>query len=403
MNSRQRLITSLQHKEPDRIPLDLDSMAASGIAGMAYNSLVNHLDIPSTETRLWDPYQLLAIPESHLLRHFHIDTLPVRLPIPGMNPNNPRWKSWNLPDGSSAFIPEGFNPQKNTHGDWFLVDAVGNQTHKLPKDGFYFDQTFIPLANAETPSDIKSFPFVYLNKQDCKLIASHAKHLYESSDKGIVCRFRGSILEVACELRGWENFMVDLAINQKMAHALMQKILDSYLEILPYYLELIAPYSQVIVLGDDLGDQQNTLFSPQMYKQMIKPYHQQLVQTIKSNSDLFVFFHSDGNIRTLIPDLIEIGIDIINPVQVSANQMNPKELKKQFGKDIVFWGASVDSQHTLPFAKQQQVSAQVRELIDIFAPGGGYVFAPIHNIQAKVPPENIVAMYETAYQYGKYL
>jgi len=402
MNPRERLLTTLQHKEPDHIPVDLDSMAASGIAAMAYNKLKDHLGVTGGQTRIWDPPQLLAIPEEEILARFHIDTRPARMPIQGLDLTQQIWKEWILPDGSPGFLPSNFNPVKNERGDYELIDETGQVTHRLPAEGFYFDQILYPLINATTVAEIEAYPLADFTETELRWMEQEARRLYETTDKAVVCRFRGSLFEAACSLRGWERFMMDLIAEPKIAQALVEKLTNHYLENLPGYLQAVGEYSQVIVLGDDLGNQKTTFMSPAMYRDKIKPYHKKIVQAIKDQSDLFVFLHSDGNIRKLIPDLIEIGIDILNPVQISAKDMIPKELKKEFGKDIVFWGAGADTQHVLPFTSPEEVQQHVKELIDIFAPGGGYVFTQIHNIQANVPPENIVAMWDTAHEYGTY-
>lgn len=402
MNSRERVLTALRHKEPDRVPIDFNSMAASSISAMAYNSLKLHLGITCGETKIWDPFQLLAIPERGIRSRFSVDTLPVRMPIHGLDIKNPTWKEWVLPDGSKGLIPSGFNPVLDDRGDWVILGSGKQVKHRLPQGGYYFDQVHYPLAEATSISEIEDYTLPDFTKEELAWMHDAAKSLYERTDKAIVCRFRGSILEKACSLRGWERYMMDLAIEPKLAHCLNQKLTDHYLENLPGFLDAVDPYSQVIVVHDDLGNQNNTLISVQMYRRMIKPYHRQIYQAIKTYSDMFLFMHSDGSIRNLIPDLIDVGVDILNPVQISARDMKPVSLKRDFGSDIVFWGAGADTQHVLPFSSPQEVRDHVRELMDIFSPGGGYVFNQIHNIQTNVPPENIVAMFEAAYEFGSY-
>ncbi len=324
MNARERLLTTLQHKEPDHIPIDLDSMAASGIAAMAYNKLKDHLGIPGGQTRIWDPPQLLAIPEEKILTRFRIDTRPVRMPILGLDLAQQIWKEWTLPDGSPGFLPSNFNPIKNERGDYELIDDAGEVTHRLPAEGYYFDQILYPLINATTVAEIEAYQLADFSAEELKWMEQEARRLYETTDKAVVCRFRGSLFEAACSLRGWERFMMDLIAEPKIAQALVEKLTNHYLKNLPGYLRAVGAYSQVIVLGDDLGNQKTTFMSPDMYRNKLKPFHKKIVQAIKDQSNLFVFLHSDGNIRKLIPDLIEIGIDILNPVQISAKDMIPQ-------------------------------------------------------------------------------
>jgi uroporphyrinogen decarboxylase len=195
---------------------------------------------------------------------------------------------------------------------------------------------------------------------------------------------------------------MDLALEPKLAHALAQKLADHAVANLERYLDAVGDYIQIIQMGDDLGTQRGPQMSPAMYWEFIKPRHRQIYQYVKAHSNLYVFLHSCGSIYALIPYLIEAGVDILNPVQISAVAMDPTRLKREFGRDLVFWGGGADTQHVLPDAKPEEVRQHVRELIEIFAPGGGFVFCQVHNIQANVPPANVVAMFEAALEFGRY-
>jgi uroporphyrinogen decarboxylase len=196
--------------------------------------------------------------------------------------------------------------------------------------------------------------------------------------------------------------MMDMALEPKLAQALTQKLADHYVTNLPRYLDAVGDYIQIIQMGDDLGTQNGPQMSPEMYRQIIKPAHRQVYEYVKTHSDLYIFLHTCGSIYRLIPDLIEVGVDILNPVQISAAEMDPARLKREFGQDVVFWGGGANTQHVLASATPEKVRQHVRELIEIFAPGGGYVFCQVHNIQANVPPENVVAMFEAALEFGRY-
>lgn len=402
MNSRERVLTTLHHEEPDRVPIDLDGMAASGIAAMAYNGLKRHLDVQDNPTYVWDPMQLLAVPDESIVGRFAIDTAPVRMPIPGLDLEESEWEEWTLPDGSKAQIPAGLELRREADRDWVMVDDNGRVTHRLPEGGYYFDRVYYPLADATTVAEIEAFDIPDFSPTELVWMAAEAEHLYETTDRALLCRFRGSILEKACSLRGWQQYMTDLVASPKLAHAVNQRLTDHYLKNLRPFLDAVGDYSQVIVLGDDLGNQNRPLMSPDMYRKMIKPYHQQIYTAVREESDLYLFMHSDGNIRSLIPDIIDLGVDILNPVQTSAQDMEAAALKQEFGDDLVFWGAGIDTQHVLPFAEPAEVRQHVREVLEVLAPGGGFVFTTIHNIQANVPPENIVAMYEAVAEFGSY-
>jgi uroporphyrinogen decarboxylase len=200
---------------------------------------------------------------------------------------------------------------------------------------------------------------------------------------------------------GLENFLMALLTEPAFADRLMETITDIYIESCNRYLEFVGPYIQVFTFWDDLAGQNGWIINPEVYRKRIKPRHKRLVEAIKKKTDAKLFYHSCGATRGLIPDLIDSGFDILNPVQVSAKGMNTKELKAEFGRDIVFWGGGVDTQQVLPFGTPDEVVDEVKRRIDDLAPGGGFVFAAVHNIQAFVPPENIVAAFDTALQYGR--
>jgi uroporphyrinogen decarboxylase len=402
MNSRERVLTALRHQEPDRVPIDLDGMASTGIMAIAYNRLKAHLGMRGGETRVYDISQQLAHPEPPLLERFGVDVLPLARATLGLNPVDPAWKPWMLPDGSPAMVPSGFSPVQNERGDWLILDSQGRVTHRMPASGLYFDQTYHPLAEVTTIAEIENLELPDLSNDELAWLRREAYQLYTTTGQAIIGHFGGSILEAAQSLRGWERFMMDLARQPKLAQALAQRLADHYVANLPRYLDAVGEYIQIIQMGDDLGTQRGPQMSPKMYREIIKPYHRQVYEYVKTRSDLVLFLHSCGSNYTLIPDLIELGVDILNPVQISAAEMDPARLKREFGRDIVFWGGGIDTQHVLPHATPQVVRQQVRELLEIWAPGGGYIFCQVHNIQANVPPENVVAMFEAALEFGNY-
>ena len=400
MNSRERVLTALRHQEPDRVPIDLDGMRSAGIMAIAYNRLKAHLGITGGETRVYDLMQQLAQPEPPILEQFGVDVLPlIRAPW-GFDPANPAWRPWTLPDGSPALVPSGFNPTQDERGDWLILADEGRVTYRMPAGGLYFDQMYHPLAEATTVADIEALELPDISDEELAWLRREVCRLYETTDKAIMGEFGGNILEGAQGLRGWERFMMDMALDPKLAQALTQKLADHYVANLRRYLDAVGNYVQIIQMGDDLGTQRGPQMSPDMYRSIIKPAHRQVYEYIKTHSDLYIFLHTCGSIYKLIPDLIEVGVDILNPVQISAVDMDPARLKREFGQDVVFWGGGANTQHVLPDATPEEVRRHVRELIEIFAPGGGYVFCQVHNIQANVPPENVVAMFEAALEFG---
>ena len=406
MNSRERVLTALRHQEPDRVPIDLDGMRSTGIMAIAYNRLKAYLGLTGGETLVYDLMQQLAHPEPPVLERFGVDVLPLPTPSWGLDPTNPAWKPWTLPDGSPALVPSGFNPLQDERGDWFILDDEGRATYRMPAGGLYFDQVYHPLAEATTIAEIEAFELPGVSDEELAWLRSEAQRLFETTDKAIMGHFGGNILEGAQGLRGWEQFMVDLVLEPALAQALTQKLADHYVAILPRYLDAVGDYIQIIQMGDDLGTQQGPQLSPAMYRKFIKPCHRQVYEFVKTYSQdtgkpsPHIFLHTCGSIYKLIPDLIEAGVDVLNPVQISAADMEPARLKREFGRDVSFWGGGADTQHVLPTATPEQVREHVRQLIEIFAPGGGYVFCQVHNIQANVPPENVVAMFDAALEFS---
>ena len=409
LTSRERVMMAVNHREPDRVPIDLDGMASTGIMAMAYNRLKAHLGLTGGETKMYDVGQQLAHPEPPVLERFGVDVVPLPRAKWGLDPTNPAWKPWTLPDGSPALVPSGFDPVQNERGDWLIMDDEGHVTARMPAGGLYFDGVYRPLAEATTVAEIEAYELQDIPDEELAWLRNEAQRLYETTDKAIMGHFGGNILEAAQGLRGWEQFMMDMAGNPKLAQALTQKLADRWVANLARYLDAVGDYIQIIQMGDDLGTQNGPQMSPRMYRQIIKPAHRQVYDYVKTHSDTgtgkpcpYIFLHTCGSIYKLIPDLIEVGVDILNPVQISAAEMDPARLKLEFGQDVTFWGGGANTQHVLPNATPEEVRQHVRELIEIFAPGGGYVFCQVHNIQANVPPENMVAMFETALEFGRY-
>jgi len=397
MNSRERIITALRHEEPDRVPIDLGGMFSTGIMGIAYNKLKAYLGIKGGKTRIYDLGQQLAEPEIDVLKIIGGDVLPVLIEYPK------RWKKSVLPDGSSCEVPYDFNPETLPDGSKVLRNNEGRIIAKMPKDGYYYDGVYHPLENAEKTEDLEEYEFYRpINEETIHDLHERAKSLYENTDYALMLNGAGSIYESAQGLLGWQNFMVKLIRNPDFIAALLDKILEANIKRLEKILPAVNGYVQVVQVGDDLGMQNGPQISPRLYREIIKPRHRKLYQYIKENIDAYLFIHTCGSVYDFIPDFIEMGIDILNPVQVSAKNMDTKKLKEEFGDKITFWGGGCDTQRVLPFGTPRDVEKEVKRRIEDLAPGGGFVFTQVHNIQAGVPPENMMAMYKTVRKYGRY-
>jgi len=396
MMRRERVLRALRHQEADRVPIDLGSTHATGIMAIAYNRLKGYLGLSGGETRLCDVEQQLAEPELEVLERLHVDAIDLRH---SLGRNAEEWKSWKLPDGSWVKLPKSAYPVREGP-DWVFKD--GNRvSHRMPPGALYFMRQNPPLAQVTSSRELASYPWRFYTEEELRQLEEKARYLYTHTDYAIVASFGGSILEEGQDLRGWDRFLMDLIENRSLAEDLMDILVEVHLRNLEGFLQAVGSYAQVLMLGDDLGTQQGPQISPDLYRELIKPRHRKVCQYVKEHSNLFVFFHSCGSIYPLIPDLIDVGIDILNPVQISAADMDSARLKREFGKRLSFWGGGCETQHLLPRGSPEEIREHVKGQLDIFAPGGGYVFAAVHNIQADVPPENIMAMFETAYQFRK--
>lgn len=401
MNSRERVLTALRHQEPDRVPIDLNGMRSTGVAAIAYNKLKQHLGLQTGATRVYDITQQLAMPDEALLEHFKVDVRPLPRLYKGMNLSQPGWQPYTLPDGSPAEVPASLKFER-LGSSTVLRDARQNVVYQQPDGALYFDTVYHPLAEASTFADIEAEPLPIISDAELEWLRAEAQRLRSSTDKAIMGHSGVNLYETAQRLRGWSQFMLDLGANPELAQYLMGRLAENAIENLNRWLGAVGEYIDIIQMGDDLGTQSAPQISPAMYRRLIKPYHRQVWQHAKQLSGKPVFLHSCGSIYPLLPDLIDAGLDILNPVQISAAGMDPARLKREFGRDLVFWGGGADTQSILPHASPEQVRQHVRELLEIFMPGGGYVFCAVHNIQADVPPENIAALYAAAEEFGGY-
>ncbi len=383
MTSRERLVTALNHKEPDRVPLDLASSQVTGISVTAYKGLRTYLGLPQTEPVMCDSIQQLCLPDDDIFERFIVDT---RGLFPVMNHNY------------------DFNDQDD--GEYLFHDDDWGLGYRIRKEGAYwYDLFFSPLEGKTLSADLID-QHGWPDGGDPSRIKGLRKQALAFREAGYAVVLKSvcaGLLEMSLRVRGMQDFMIDLAMDKKSAKRILDKVLKVKLDYWETALNELGDVVDVLVEGDDFGTQTSMLISPEMYREIIKPLQKELIGFMKSKApDAFIFYHSCGNIRRIIPDFIEMGIDIINPVQTTAEGMEPEALKQDFGKDLTFWGAGIDTQGTLPYGKPKQIRDEVKRIIEILAPGGGYVYNTIHNIQADVPPKNIVAMYEAFQEFSAY-
>lgn len=401
MNRRERVLASLNRQEPDRVPIDLGGSDSSSITGIAYNNLKAHLGLKGGKTRIFDPYQQIVDVEEEVLRLVKSDVRSIMI-----QPLN--WKPWKLPDGSDCEIPEKWNPRYREDGSQVVLNDRGEVVAIMPSAGLYFEPIYAALKDCQTVDDldrhmedIVSFDLPTYLDQAFEELAETAEGIRKKSDYLLVGgNFAAHVLASSQILRGWDVFLLDLLERPVFAEALMNRLVEAYCERFDRYWSCLGQYLDVVVVSDDLGTQMAPILSPELYRKRIKPYHKRLYTYIKERSGAFLFMHSDGSIYRLIPDLVEAGIDILNPVQITAAEMDTRKLKKEFGDVLVFWGGGCDTQRILPKGTRQEIRDEVKRRIDDLAPGGGFVFAQVHNILPDVSPQNIMAMYEAAWEFG---
>jgi uroporphyrinogen decarboxylase len=399
MTHRERVLSALRHEEPGRIPIDLGGTESSGLTAPAYNSLKRHLGLPEG-CRVFEPYQHVALVEEEIKDRFGIATYPLMV-----EPR--RWRPTRLPDGSPCEVPEGWRTVTRPDGSEEAVNQQGEVIGRRAGSGFHFDPVNPPMAGVESVAEIPkhwkaihSFDAPSFADESMEELAARAGRLREGADRAAILNFQAHILAAGQLLRGFENFMSDLLLNATLAEALLTELVDGYCQRANTLFPMLAGLVDVILVNDDLGTQAGPMLSPEVYRARIMPHQQRLFSHLKTVSGLPLLLHSCGSVRWAIPDLIEVGIDALNPVQVSAAGMDSATLKRDFGHDITFWGGGCDTQHVLSRGTPTEVGEEVRRRIDDLAPGGGFVFCQVHNIQPEVPPENVVAMLEAAAELG---
>ena len=407
MNPRERLAKVLNFEKPDRVPIDLGAMRASGISAIACDNLKKRIGI-KTPTKITDTMQILAQVEAELLEHFHIDVVPLDAGL---------WGTWpllqaqagvckRLFSGTEVHFPPGTNLTESADGAWQLCNQAGQPYAQMPKDGYYFDFLRSTMAGKIDPD--KYQPRHSVPDEQLQALQTLARSLWENTDKAIL-GWGGSLSVIGLSALLSDNitqgsldtWLAMLMTEKQTANEMMARAVDAAINCLKLYHQALGQYCQVWgIASDDAGTQRSELISPDLFAEMIKPHYKRLCDWVHANTQWKTFLHSCGCIHDYIEHWIEAGIDVLNPVQISAAKMEPQRLVEEFGGRIVFWGGGCDTQNVLPSATPEQIRDHVRHNITTFNAKGGYVFTQVHNIQANVPPENIEAMLQAAYKFG---
>ncbi len=404
MTPRQRVLAALNHTQPDVVPVDFSGHRSSGIAAMLYPKLREALGLPSRTIYVYDPIQQLAIVDEDVLDRFGVDTIELGRAFAH---EDEYWVDWTLPDGQACKMPIWAAPHR-VDGAWMLKSESGRELARMPDGAIYFEQTYWPFLDDEEDLDDLAGAFaesmwtaygsppgpITSGPDGLTKLADGARRLRASTDRAILGLFGGNLLECGQFVYRIDQFLMMLAGEPARVERFLDRLVEMHLANLEAFLGAVGGQIDVICFGDDLGMQTGPQMSPQMYRELFKPRHSVLWHRAKELADVKVMLHCCGGVRPILPDLIEAGLDAINPVQITCNGMDATELKTEFGKDLTFWGGGCDTQNTLPTASPEEVADHVRRQVEILAPGGGFVFQQVHNILAAVPPENVVAMFD---------
>ena len=407
MNSHERLITAVSHRQPDRVPVDLGGTTVTGISAIAYNKLAMHLGM-GRKARVIDVIQQLANVDMEIVNLFDVDVLDINRIAAAMG----EWYEVELADGSKAEFPDWYRPEKMPDGSWQAADEEGVVLSRMLVGSTVFDQVFFPYEEGY-PKDFSSFREAL--KKISWVAHSHASRLNaadlrervfalkNATSKAIVMSGGVKLLEMGYFTRKMENFLTDLLLEQEKTSEMLDLLMDMYMEGLEEKCSSLGDVVDVIRFGDDLGMTTGPFMDHDTFRKYLKPRYKILCDYVKSHSDMKIFFHSCGSIRQFIPDLIEVGFDILNPVQTNSRDMDPVVLKREYGRDIAFWGGGVDTSAVINTGTPGEVRDDVMRRCEILSKEGGFVFAPIHNILAEVPPQNIVAAYRAVQEFNGYI
>ena len=411
MTPRERVAKAVGHQVPDRVPIDLGGMKASGIAVSAYDKVKRLLGV-RTPTKVLDPRFMIAAVENEVLQRLHVDVVPLDLSgILGAVRPDREWVPRRLFDGTEVLFPPETAIAEDAAGNWILLGADGSPTSfQMPKNGYYFDDKSFNRGERIDPREFR--PVDDISDEHLAILARYGRSLYDDTDYAIlgwgfgICFLGLSLItdRASNVTQGLSNeWMMMLMAEKETCHEMMDRSVEATIKCLTLANEAIGDYCFAWgIAADDAGTQRGEFIRPDLWAEMLKPHYKKLCDWIHTHTPWKVFLHSCGSIHGLLPHFIEAGIDIINPVQTSACNMDPARLKQEFGDRLVFWGGGCDTQSVLGRARPDEIRQHVKDRLDIFGPGGGYVFNQIHNIQANVPPENILAMFEAAYEFGSY-
>ena len=413
MTSRERVLEAINHGNPDKVPVDMGATPSSGISAIAYSNLVKHINNPELPVQIYDVVQQLAQPDLTILDRFGVDVLDI-----GRTFNNlpSDWQPVTMANGAGAFYPKWYNPEKQPDGSYITYDDDGKRVlSKMPVGATFFDQTYFPYIIGY-PADYKGLdaemhrimwardahsPWDHAGEDDFWIqLRERTIELRNSTDKALLVVCGCNLFEWGTFLRRMDNFLMDLLCDTENVEKLLDQLLVRHLATLEKVCEAVGDIVDIIRFGDDLGMSTGPFMDAGTYRTLFKPRHKILCDYVKNHSRMHTFIHSCGSISLLMPDLIEAGIEIFNPVQTNSYRMDPAFLKKEFGKNCTFWGGGIETAGTLNQGPVEKIREQVLRRLEIFSEGGGFVFNTVHNILPDVPPQNIIAMFDAVNEFN---
>lgn len=415
MTSRERILAALNHQQPDRVPIDLGSNPSAGISAIAHRNLADHLDLKGEKTRIYDVVQQLAQPGMELIDLLGVDVLDIGRMF---NRDERDWKETVMANGGTGYYPRWFSPAADESGSWRAYHDDGTEIARMPEGATFFDQTTFPFLDGYPQgraaidaaldeamdkvlwSNLVHSPWDHAGDDDFwEKLRSGAIDLREKTDKALMVVFGGNLFEWGTFIRRMDNFLMDLYIDQENVRILVELLTERHMKTLEKICESVGDVVDIIRFGDDLGMDSGPFMGIDIYRDLFHESRKVMCDYVHANTTMKTFLHSCGSIYQYLPDLIDEGIDIINPVQTNCRDMDPQLLKTEFGKDMVFWGGGMDPREILNKGTPEEVRREALRRLEIFAPNGGFVFANIHNILPDVPPENILAMFSAVREF----
>ena len=376
MTHRERILAALTHQETDRLPLDLGSSISTTLTARSHERLRAYLGLPTgVPAPVMAKRASTVVPDEAILRRFDVDARPLLLGSPDSRPDRGVSEDVMVDEWGVTWVKHGGSHYMNAYGPFYHLDEPAVQD--------------LEKAAWPDPADLGRY----------RGLRERARELHEKSDYAVILNLPVGPVHLCQFLRGYAEWLEDLLLHPAFAEGLLDRCVELWTQVASRALEEAGDYVDVVMYGDDIGTQRAPLLRPELYRRMVKPGHQRMADAVKRYGKP-IFYHSCGSVYRLLPDLLDVGIDALNPVQVSAAEMDTTRLKREFGRHLTFWGG-IDTQSVLPRGSVQEVREEVKRRIGDLAEGGGYVLSAVHNIQPEVPPENLVAMYEAAREWER--